>query len=190
MLCLAAAVLATLLLLSKVGMNLKSLVKDVHWMRRVRALVERLAAERGITHGDSVFDSVYDVSMSNYAPSAMLPPAHLGAGARDAPRSSGGGVATGSATPRFDAFELRLAAKQAYGVGGRKKVPGVGAEWPREVPEEHGDVEASGASGSGTIHAVASGGDVDTIDGPRLGGTGGLREVTMFLQEENTLDGV
>ena len=76
MICLAAAVLCMLLLLSKAASNLKSLVKDLHWMRRVRSLMDRLARSHAVAKSDSVFDSVYEASMSNYAPSGT---AQLGA---------------------------------------------------------------------------------------------------------------
>ena len=70
MIFLAAAVVASLLLLSKVGMNLKSLVKDDHWMRRIRALMQRLATSHGLSRSDSIFDSVYNAEMSQMGVSA------------------------------------------------------------------------------------------------------------------------
>ena len=36
-------------------MNLKSLIKDDHWMRRVRKLVNKLSLQKGMCHEDSIF---------------------------------------------------------------------------------------------------------------------------------------
>jgi hypothetical protein len=64
--CTLAAVLCALLHLSKVAMNLKSLIKDDHWMHRVRRLIDRLSYSKGLSHEDSIFDTIYGASMSNY----------------------------------------------------------------------------------------------------------------------------
>lgn len=75
--CLLAATVCMLLLLSKVAMNLKSLIKDDHWMRRIRLLVERVAQSKGVPTDDSIYDPIYqDASMSNFGFGRGIP-AHL-----------------------------------------------------------------------------------------------------------------
>jgi hypothetical protein len=58
--------LCALLHLSKVAMNLKSLIKDDHWMHRIRRLVDKLSYSKGMTQDDSIFDTIYGASLSNY----------------------------------------------------------------------------------------------------------------------------
>jgi hypothetical protein len=65
--CLMAAIVCVLLLLSKVAMNLKSLIKDDHWMRRVRALVDKVTFTKGMPRDGFVSDNIGDASMSNFA---------------------------------------------------------------------------------------------------------------------------
>jgi hypothetical protein len=67
---LGVALIAALLLVAKVAMNIKSLVKDDHWMRRVRMLFGKLSA-RGhnipLRRADSAIESLYGgASMSQY----------------------------------------------------------------------------------------------------------------------------
>jgi hypothetical protein len=47
-------------------MNLKSLIKDDHWMHRIRRLVDKLSYSKGVSQDDSIFDTIYGASLSNY----------------------------------------------------------------------------------------------------------------------------
>lgn len=61
-----ASILLLVLLLSKMSANLKSLVKDDHWMQRVELVLDRLG-RAGIQGQESIVDIMQAGSMSNYA---------------------------------------------------------------------------------------------------------------------------
>jgi hypothetical protein len=68
-----AAFVLLLLLLSKMALNLKSLIKDDHWMQRVELFMDRLG-RAGVPMQDGIVDIMNDASMSNYAMSHGLTP--------------------------------------------------------------------------------------------------------------------
>lgn len=60
-----ATIFLLVLLLSKMSSNLKSLIKDEHWMQRVELVLDRLG-RAGIRRQESIVDIMQDASMSNY----------------------------------------------------------------------------------------------------------------------------
>jgi hypothetical protein len=61
----AATLVLLALLLSKTSSNLKSLVKDDHWMQRVSLVLDRLS-RGGLEQMNSVVEIMHDASMSNF----------------------------------------------------------------------------------------------------------------------------
>lgn len=61
-----ASLFTLTLLLSKMSSNIKSLVKDDHWMQRIELVFDRLG-RAGVQVQESIVDIMHDASMSNYA---------------------------------------------------------------------------------------------------------------------------
>jgi hypothetical protein len=63
---LLAALFLLVLLVSKMSANMKSLMKDDHWVQRVELVLDRMG-RAGIQPQESIVDILHDASMSNFA---------------------------------------------------------------------------------------------------------------------------
>lgn len=68
-------------------MNLKSLIKDDHWMRRIRKLVERIHHAKGMAGDDSIYDTAPHPTLSGIGFGRGIP-AHLATAAPHTPRGA------------------------------------------------------------------------------------------------------